>query len=216
MQAFGLKGARTRSALVDTLGRMVRAGQIIQNRRGEYCLVEKLELITGTVIGHRDGFGFVLRDDGGEDAWLSARRMRSVIDGDRVAIQIVGLDRRGKPEARVVEILERGVEEIAGQFIRERGIGIVVPDNPKIPHRILVPEGESANAQPGQVVVARILDYPTEIEQPTGRIVRIIGAPDQKGMATDIAIHAYAIPDVWPEEVQRRARAYGEIGRAHV
>lgn len=209
MQAFGLTGARRRSALSDTLGRMVRAGQIIENRRGEYCLIEKLELITGTVIGHRDGFGFVLRDDGGDDAFLSPRRMRSLIDGDRVAIEIVGRDRRGKPEARVVEILERGVQEIAGQFVRERGIGIVVPDNPKIPHRVLIPKGESATAKPGQVVVARILDYPSEVQQATGRIVRIIGAPDQKGMATDIAIHAYAIPAAWPDEVQRRARRYG-------
>jgi ribonuclease R len=208
MQAFELKGARLRSSLQDTLNRMVRAGQIIENRRGEYCLTEKLELITGTVLGHRDGFGFVLRDDAGEDAWLSPREMRSLFDGDRVAIRISGRDRRGKPEARVVEILERGVQEIAGQFIRERGIGIVVPDNPKIPHRVLIPEGESASAKPGQVVVAHILDYPTEVQQPTGRVVRIIGAIDQKGMATDIAIHAYAIPNVWPDEVERRVRAF--------
>ena len=209
MEAFGLEGARRRAALLDVLGRMVQAGQIIQNRQGEYCLVEKTEVVTGTVIGHRDGYGFVLRDDGGEDAWLSARRMRQLFDGDRVAIHIIGRDHRGKPEARVAKILERGVQEIAGRFVRERGIGIVVPDNPKIPHRILIPEGESASAKPGQVVVVRILDYPTEVEQPTGRIVRIIGAPDQKGMATDIAIHAYAIPDVWPDEVQRQARTYG-------
>jgi ribonuclease R len=208
MAAFGLDGPRDRARLLDTLGRMVRAGQIIQNRRGEYCLLEKLEAITGTVIGHQDGYGFVLRDDGGEDAFLSPRRMRELFDGDRVAIQIVGRDRRGKPEARVVEILERGAQEIAGRFIRERGIGIVVPDNPKIPHRILIPEGEAGDAKPGQVVVVRILDYPTEVQQPTGRIVRVIGAPDQKGMATDIAIHAYGIPDTWPEDVRRRARAF--------
>src|SRR5690606_38690136 len=115
---------------------------------------------------------------------------------------------RGKPEARVVKILERGLEEIAGRFVRERGIGIVVPDNPKITHRILIPERESGEAKPGQIVVARILDYPSEVQQPIGRIVRVIGAPDQKGMATDIAIHTYAIPDLWPEAVLRRARTY--------
>ncbi len=207
-EAFGIGTGRPRKALTDTLARMVRAGQIIQNRRGEYCLLEKIEAITGTVIGHPDGYGYVLRDDGGEDAWLSERRMRPLLDGDRVAIQIVGRSHRGKPEARVVKILERGLEEIAGRFVRERGIGIVVPDNPKITHRILIPERESGEAKPGQIVVARILDYPSEVQQPIGRIVRVIGAPDQKGMATDIAIHAYAIPDVWPEAVLRRARTY--------
>jgi ribonuclease R len=210
MQAFDLEGARMRSSLLDTLKRMHEAGQIIENRRGEYCLAEKLELIAGLVSGHRDGFGFVLRDDGGEDAYLSAREMRSLLDGDRVAIRIVGRDRRGKPEARVVEILERGLEDVAGQFIRERGIGVVVPDNPRIPHRFLIPEGESAQAKPGQIVVARILDYPTDVEQPTARIVRVIGSPEKKGIATDIAIHAHGIPNVWPEGVSRSVRSFTE------
>lgn len=210
MRAFDLQGQRMRSALLDTLNRMVRAGQVIENRRGEFCLAEKLELIAGTVSGHRDGFGFVLRDDGDEDVYLSAREMRSLLDGDRVSIKLVGRDYRGKPEGRVVEILERGVQDIAGQFIRERGIGIVVPDNPKIPHRVLIPKGESGAAKPGEIVVARILDYPTDVEQPTGRIVRVIGAPDKKGIATDIAIHSHAIPTVWPEDVRRFVRKFKE------
>jgi ribonuclease R len=208
MQGLDLKGQKTRISLEDTLDRMVRAGQIIQNRRAEYCLAEKLELVAGMVSGHRDGFGFVIRDDGEDDVYLSAREMRSLIHGDRVAIKVVGRDYRGRPEGKVVDVLERGTREIAGQFIRERGIGVVVPDNPKIPHRVLIPQGESGDAKPGQIVVARILDYPTDVEQPTGRIVEIIGEPQQKGIATDIAIHAHAIPATWPDEVQRETAKY--------
>ncbi len=210
MQAFELKGQRMRAALQETLDRMVRAGQIIENRRGEFCLTEKLELIAGTVSSHRDGFGFVLRDDGDEDVYLSAREMRSLIDGDRVAIRIAGRDYRGKPEGKVVEILERGIEDVAGQFIRERGIGIVVPDNPKIPHRVLIPKGESGDAKAGEIVVARILDYPSDVEQATGRIVRVLGVPDKKGIATDIAIHTHGIPTVWPDEVRKSVRQFKE------
>lgn len=210
MQAFELKGQRMRGALQETLNRMVRAGQIIENRRGEFCLTEKLELIAGTVSSHRDGFGFVLRDDGEEDVYLSAREMRSLIDGDRVAIRIAGRDYRGKPEGKVVEILERGIEDVAGQFIRERGIGIVVPDNPKISHRVLIPKGESGDAKPGEIVVARILDYPSDVEQATGRIVRVLGVPDKKGIATDIAIHTHGIPTVWPDEVRKSVRQFKE------
>jgi ribonuclease R len=208
MQDLGLKGQRMRGDLLDTLDRMVRAGQIIRNRRDEYCLAEKLELVAGMVSGHRDGFGFVIREDGEDDVYLSAREMRSLIDGDRVAIKVVGRDYRGRPEGKVVEILERGVRDIAGQFILERGIGIVVPDNPKIPHRVLIPSGEAGDAKPGQIVVARILDYPTGVEQPTGRIVQVIGEPQQKGIATDIAIHAHAIPFTWPREVEREIARY--------
>jgi ribonuclease R len=210
MTALGLKGQKTRGLLADQLYKMLRAGQIIENRRGEYCLIQKVELVAGLVLGHRDGFGFVRRDDGGEDVYLSAREMRSVFDGDRVALRIVGLDRRGRAEGRIVEVLERGVREIAGQFIRERGIGIVVPDNPKIPHRILIPKEESASARAGQMVIAEILDFPTDVEQPTGRIIRIIGEPDKKGIATDIAIHSHAIPNEWPKAVREEAKAFGD------
>ncbi|MEX0976294.1 MAG: ribonuclease R [Woeseia sp.] len=210
MQGFALKGQRAQAALVDTLGRMVRAGQIIENRRHEYCLAEKLELVSGIVSAHRDGFGFVIRGDGEQDVYLSAREMRSLIDGDRVAIKVSGKDFRGRPEGRLVEILERGTQDIAGQFIRERGIGIVIPDNPKISHRVLIPQGESGSAQPGQIVVAEILDYPTDAEQATGRIVRVIGEPAQQGIATDIAIHAHGIPETWPTAVEKEIRQFGK------
>ncbi|NOR66512.1 MAG: ribonuclease R [Woeseiaceae bacterium] len=209
LSAFDLKGLRLHAALLETLQKMVRAGQIIQNRRGEFCLTEKLELLTGTVSGHSDGFGFVRRDDGDEDVYLSAREMRSLIDGDRVAIKLVGEDRRGRLAGRVVEVLERGLTEVAGQFIRERGIGIVVPDNPKISHRFLIPKGEASSAKPGQIVIARILDYPTDLEQPTGKVIRVIGGPEQKGIATDIAIHSHGIPTIWPKDVRQSATKLG-------
>jgi ribonuclease R len=206
----GLQGQRMRSLLEDRLYGMVRAGQIMENRRGEFCLMAKLDLVTGVISGHRDGFGFVIRDDGGDDVYLSAREMRPLFDGDRVAVKIVGADRRGKPEGNLVEILERGTLEVAGQFIRERGIGIVIPDNPKIAHRILVAKGESGGASPGQIVVIRILDYPTRVEQATGKIVRVIGDPGAKGISTDIAIHSHGIPTSWPKAVRDEIRKFGK------
>ena len=209
MEGFDLTGQRMRTLLADKLLKMVRAGQIIENRRGEFCLLEKLELITGTVTGHQDGFGFLARDDGGEDMYLSAREMRAIFHGDRVAVRAIGLDRRGRDEGQLVEVLKRGIREVAGQFIRERGIGIVIPDNPKVAHRILVAKGEAGSAKHGQIVVAKILDYPTHLEQATGKIVQVIGDPGTKGIATDIAIHAHGIPTDWPQAVRQQARTMG-------
>jgi ribonuclease R len=206
---FRLKGERARLLLEDRLDGMLRAGQIIENRRREYCLTAKLHLVTGIVTGHPDGFGFVRRDDSGDDIYLSGREMRSALDGDRVVVKIIGTDRRGKPEGQLVEVLERGTREIAGQFIRERGIGLVIPDNPRISHRILIAKGENGGARAGQMVVAEILDYPSYLEQPTGRIIRVIGAPDQKGIATDIAIHSHGIPTEWPRAVRTEVRKFG-------
>lgn len=207
---FGLKGKRQRSKLEDQLGKMVRAGQIIRNRRGEYCLLERVNLVAGTVAGHPDGFGFVRLDEGGDDVYLSAREMRAAFHGDRVAVRIGGEDRRGRPEGKLVEILEREVHEVAGQFIRERGIGVVIPDNPKLSHRILIAKGRANGAKHGDIVVARILDYPTHVEQATGEIIRVIGQPGEKGIATDIAIHAHGIPVDWPKAVQEQAKDFGK------
>ena len=210
LKAFGLKGQRMRSQLVDRLYAMVRSGQILENRRGEYCLTAKLDLVTGTVSGHRDGFGFVVRDDGEpDDIYLSAREMRPLFDGDRVAVRIVRTDRRGRPEGKLVDVLERGIRRVAGQFIRERGIGLVIPDNSRIAHRILIPKEKWNGARKGQLVVAEIVDYPTHVEQATGRIVDIIGSPDDKGIATDVAIHAHAIPYKWPRAVLDEIDHYG-------
>ena len=211
LDGFDLKGERMRTLLEDRLEAMHRAGQIIENRRREYCLTTKLDLVTGTVSGHRDGFGFVARDDGdGDDVYLSAREMRAVFHGDRVAVKVVGLDRRGKPEGRLVEVLERATHEVAGKFIRERGIGLVIPDNPRIVHRILIAKGENGGAKQGQMVVVEILDYPTYVEQATGRIVRVIGSPEQKGIATDIAIHSNSIPTEWPKAVRSQVKEFGK------
>ena len=210
LQGFGLKGQRVQGQSVDQLRKMVRAGQIIENRRGEYCLTAKIELLTGTVMGHRDGFGFVSREGDQDDVYLSAREMREVIDGDRIAYRVSGKDRRGRAEGKVVEVLERGIREVAGQFIRERGIGLVVPDNPKISHRMIVAKGEAGNAKHGQLVVAEILDYPNNMEQMSGRIVQVIGEPGQKGIATDIAIHSNGIPNSWPKAVRDAVKGFGE------
>ena len=107
LKAFNLTGQRMRSLLVDKLHARVRTGRILENRRGEYLLTSKLDLVTGTVSGHRDGFGFVIRDDGEpDDIYLSAREMRPLFNGDRVAIRIKGTDRRGRAEGELVDVLE--------------------------------------------------------------------------------------------------------------
>ena len=76
--------------------------------------------------------------------------MRSLFDGDRVAVRIKGLDHRGRAEGELVDVLERGTREVAGQFIRERGIGIVIPDNARLAHRILIPKGEASEREARQ------------------------------------------------------------------
>ena len=208
--AFGLD-RRERRGLAVRLKAMVRDGQLIQNRRGGYCLVDRVALVTGVVSAHRDGFGFVAPDrDRADDVFLSSRYMRELMHGDRVAVRIRGRDQRGRPEGSLVEVLERNTSSVVGKYLQKRGVGFVVPENPRITHRILVPADAIGTARPGQVVLAEITTQPSRQTQPIGRIVKVLGKPNAPGIEIEIAIHAHGLPTDWPAAVEKAARQLGE------
>jgi ribonuclease R len=140
------------------------------------------EIIEGRVIAHRDGFGFLHPDEGGDDLHLSPMQMRLCMDGDRVLARLGGLDRRGRREAVVVEVLERRNEQIVGRYFRESGVGFVGPDNPRFTQDILIPETGELAVRHGQFVVVEIIVHPTLRIQAQGRIVEVIGDHMAPGM----------------------------------
>jgi ribonuclease R len=130
-------------ALRRRVNAMVRDGQLVRNRRDCYALADQFDLVQGRVIGHQDGFGFLVTDEEGDDVFLSARQMRALFHGDRVLVRITGLDRRGRREGDVVEVLKRNTHTVVGRFYSENGVQFVTPDNKRLPNDIAVPAGES-------------------------------------------------------------------------
>ena len=104
-------------------------------------LATKLDFVAGRVQGHRDGFGFLVRDDGGPDIFLSPREMLKVLHGDRVLVKPSG-EYRGKPEGAIVEVIERRTNKLVGRFLHEHGLSIVVPEDQRIKHDILIPPSD--------------------------------------------------------------------------
>jgi len=204
-----LKGEPKRQAMRKRLAAMCRDGQLLANRKGEYCLTARIHLVAGTVQGHRDGFGFVIPDDSSDDVFLSARQMREVMHGDRVAVRIKGYDRRGRPEGAVAEVLERVNTQVVGRYVAQGGVGFVVPDNPRITQEILVGPRNRGGAQPGQIVIVEITEPPGPNTYPAGRISRVLGDEDAPGMETEIAVHAHNLPYLWPDEVTAETKAFG-------
>jgi len=188
---------------------MVRDGQLIKNRRNAYGLSSHMDLIGGRVSAHRDGYGFVITDEGQDDLYLSPRQMRSVMNGDKVLASVIGVDRRGRKEGVVREVLERANEQIVGRFVEESGIALVVPDNPRITQDVLIPLGKTMGARPGQIVVVAIDEQPTESKPPVGRITEVLGQAGAPGMATEIAIRDFGLPFEWPPGVERQAESFG-------
>ena len=194
---------------IDALRRRVRAmqrdGQIHIDRRGRLGLSERLELVRCRVIGHRDGYGFASPLTGGDDFFLSARDMQLVFDGDTVLISQSGIDHRGRPEGKVIEVLERGTEVLPGRYMEESGIGYLMPYNTRITQHILIPPNRKAGATPGQMVSVKITDYPTKVLGAKGAVQEILGDHLDPGLEIDIAIRAHQIPWEWPESVLREA-----------
>lgn len=197
-------------ALRRRLNAMERDGQLVRNRRGAFCLVNSKDLIVGRVIGHPDGFGFLKPDEAGDDLFLSPRQMRSLLHNDRAVVRVVGIDRRGRREGALVEVLERSNHEVVGRLYREAGVGIMVPDNKRLHQDILIPDEGLAGAAHGQMVVAKIVEQPTARSQPIGQISEILGDHMAPGMEIDIAIRTYELPVEWPEAVKEEMAAFGK------
>jgi len=165
-----------------------------------------LDEVEGTVQGHRDGHGFVSRDDGASDIYLPPNEMRAVLHKDRVMVRIVRSDRKGRPEGRVIEIIERPKQPIIGRLLQESGIWIVVPEDKRYGQDVLIPKTATGSAKPGQVVVVELTEAPALYGQPVGRVTEVLGEVDDAGMEIEIAVRKYSVPHEFSEACIALAR----------
>jgi ribonuclease R len=173
-----------------------------------------LEEFEGIVQGHRDGHGFVIRDDGQSDIYLPPNEMRAVLHKDHVKVRIVRSDRKGRPEGRVVEITERSKQPIIGRLLQESGIWIVVPEDKCYGQDVLIPKTATGSAKPGQVVVVELTEPPSLYGQPVGRVKEILGEIDDPGMEIEIAVRKFSVPHEFSEACIALARTLPEAVRA--
>lgn len=195
-------------ALGKRLGAMLRDGQLLQNRRGGYVPAERLDLVPGTVIANPDGFGFLRPDSGaGDDLFLPPYEMRKAMHGDRVLASVTGVDRRGRREGAIVEVLERRLNRLIGRFEIESGISYVVPDDRRVQRNIQIPADARLDARHGQLVVCEIVQPPTAQRPPIGRLLAVLGDKLTASLAVEAAIHGHEIPHEFPPEVLAEATA---------
>lgn len=167
----------------------------------------------GTVSGHRDGHGFVLRDDGEADIYLPPNEMRAVLHKDRVKARIVRHDRKNRPEGRVTEIIERSPNPIIGRLLQESGVWLVAPEDKRYGQDVLIPKGATGTAKVGQVVVVQLTEPPALFGQPVGRIKEVLGEVDDPGMEIEIAVRKYGVPHEFSEDAIALARTLPDAVR---
>ena len=201
------------------LAAMEREGQIMRNRRDAICIVEKLDLIAGRVQGHPDGFGFLVRDAKGDtkgenpgpDLFLGPDEMRKVLHGDRVMARISGVDRRGRPEGKIAEILERAKTRHVGRLQSRHGVYFVVAEDKRISQEFMVPPDQVGSAKAGQVVTVELIAQPARHSQPVARVVETLGSYGDPGMEIQIALRKHSLPHVFPPEVEQLAAKYAPV-----
>ena len=169
----------------------------------------------GTVQGHRDGHGFLVRDDRSQpDLYLSPQEMKGVLHRDRVKARVVRYDKKGRPEGRVLEIVERRKTPIIGRLLHESGIWLLAPEDTRYGQDIIVPRNAIADAKAGQVVAIELTEPPSMHSQPVGRVTEVLGEIDDPGMEIEIAVRKYEVPHLFSDATLAQAAALPESVRA--
>ena len=163
--------------------------------------------------GHRDGHGFVQRDDGEADIYLPPNEMRAVLHKDRVKARIVRHDRKNRPEGRVTEIIERSPHPIIGRLLQESGVWLVAPEDKRYGQDVLIPKSATGTAKTGQIVVVQLTEPPALFGQPVGRVTEVLGEIDDPGMEIEIAVRKYGVPHEFSDNALGLARTLPEAVR---
>ena len=208
--ALDITDETRQEAMRRRLRAMENDGQLVFTKRKCYALPEKLDLLKGMVIGHREGFGFLQVEGKKDDFFIPNVQMQKVMHGDYVLAQPNGFDRKGRPEVRIVRVLEANKKQIVGRFFIEQGIGYVVPDDSRITRDILIPDNARLGARMGQVVVVELHPRTAPFFQPIGKITEVLGDNMAKGMEVEIAIRKHDIPHVFPSAVEKQLKKWAE------
>ena len=208
--ALGISEEEQQEAMRRRLRAMENDGQLVFTKRKCYVLPEKLDLLKGMVIGHREGFGFLQVEGKKDDFFIPNVQMQKVMHGDYVLAQPNGFDRKGRPEVRIVRVLEANKKQIVGRFFLEQGIGYVVPDDSRITRDILIPDDARLGARMGQVVVVELHPRTAPFFQPIGKITEVLGDNMAKGMEVEIAIRKHDIPHSFPSAVEKQLKKWAE------
>jgi ribonuclease R len=184
------------------LGELVAQGALVQLKGERYSLPRQVNLVVGTVSRHREGYGFVApASQSGPDVFVPARFLQEVMHGDKVVVRVERGGRDGKPEGRVLRVLERAHQTLVGRFESGRHYAYVVPADPRLGQDIVIAPRHTAGARPGQMVVARIESYPARNRNPEGVVEQVLGDPRDPEVELLTIVHKLGLPYQFSPEV---------------
>ncbi|NKF49458.1 ribonuclease R [Shewanella sp. WXL01] len=205
-KALNITDEEQLEALRRRLRAMERDGQLVFTRGQSYGLPERMDLMSGTIIGHRDGFGFFKPDEGGDDLFVNNRDMLKYFHGDKVLAQKAGTDRRGKRDARIVRLVHERTAPLVGRYHVDSGMGFVIADDKRITQEILIASEDKNGARAGDVVVVELTRRPGRFVKAAGKVTEVLGKTMAPGMEIEIALRNYDLPHTWSPLIEKKLR----------
>lgn len=194
------------------LSDMEKEGLILKNNKDKYRPFNSEYLVIGRLEGNEKGFGFLLpQDRERQDIFIPAEEMNGAMHGDTVIVNIVKKqegDRRS--EGEVTKILERGNKFLVGTYEDNPNFGFLIPDDHRIAFDIFIPKNFKGGAKNNQKVVVEITRWPEPRRNPEGRVVEVLGYPNEKGTDILSIVKQFQLPEKFPKEVLNEAEAIGE------
>ena len=206
-----------RSTFKRQIRALAKSGDLLQIRGNRYGLPQEMNLVVGRLTTNPSGFGFVVPEGAqrgaGTDVYIPASNLTEAMHGDRVVARVERETPKGL-EGRIIRILERSQETLVGRYeVDDSGLGYVVPFDRRVLRDVHVPSGRSSSAEPGEMVLVEITQWPTATRGPVGSVVEVLGHVDEPGVDTQIIIRKYQIPDRHSEEAIEEAKKLGGVVR---
>lgn len=187
--------------LKEILDLMISQGKIILDSKGRYRTPGD-DIKIGVFSGTQKGFGFVILEGDEEDIYIHESATMGALHGDKVMIMIKEEQTGRRKEGTVVQIIERGKNEIVGTFQKSKNFGFVVPDNQKFAKDIFIPKDSSMGAVSGHKVVAKITNFGSGTQNPEGKVIEILGHVNDPGVDIMSVVRAYDLPVDFSQEVK--------------
>lgn len=208
---FHMTGEDGTIEMVEMLRVMEETGKIVRTRNDAFGVPEKMNLVVGKLQGKSRGFGFVIPDDPAKwdrDLYVAAGDMNGAMHGDRVIARInkKGKGENARPEGEIIRILERATKTVVCTIVTMAPrYAFATPDDKRLGQDIFIAEEDFNGAKEGQKIVVEITAYPEGWRNPQGRVLEILGNPDDPGVDILSVIRKFNLPESFPEEVLEAA-----------
>jgi ribonuclease R len=204
VREFG--GRHLKRELKNLLEDMADNGEVARLKGNSYVLPGEVKTVRGRISVHRDGYGFVVPEGGGEDIFIPGKFMKGALHGDLVEAT-AGQSRMGgnKLDGRIVAVVERATTRIVGRYEESRRGAVVISDDQRLNLVAAIPPKGRAKAEDGQQVVAELTSYPAGGRPAEGRIVEILGWPDDPEVEVQSVIRRFDLPHVFGPDVLAEA-----------